>query len=690
MRQNIVPMKSIKKSAIAALLAISFVGSAARGSGPGSGPAFKDGNLERVRRFLTEASTPGNRLDDYYFVLIGDIQNSVRDLGHPVFNAIAKDVRSAVDEKTGERLYDKIRFVILLGDLVYEGPAARQWEALERMFAGRGPDGTAYPYIELLARDKPIFPALGNHEILSFRPRPENSYRDLFDSPLGVARFKAFFDWDRWIAEPHIFYPVPSDLGAGAFQELASKLPDPGDRQILASSYAAREDGRYHLKFYENPPLREAEFREGRDRLASTLAALFRKAGYGTLPVLNSDNMICYAFEAGNVVYLFLDSMARGWHYPVFSRLKQTLHPDKEDQHRLNLFSLSPYNGQADFFRTVAAYARENGKTLVPIMHHSIFNEARHVYGRGVEYNSWLALGLPQTPEEKGDPSLMDDIIFSDAPVTFSACVHRLETFSLIAKTPGRPDHTLRWYVSGGGGAPFRVADLPSTIEVRQGLFNEKLRSETGPDAGRSVEVKDPEAVFGYHYLLVHVKNGEVMDVSPRFIDPAEISRPLFRPQVALASTYYSGPGSAGASLEFSPGFWGLERINHYLEFVNWRPSLTLGFVNYNVREKSPDVQVNAASLELSPLVLECHLPRANIVTLRLLGFEWWSGRRDLRRGFLTTGLEMPLFYNLFGSFERLNLGIKLYFPLGPGPSVDPSFGKKVRVAFAVGYRFRL
>ena len=305
MRRNLNPIRSLRRFISAGLLTLLVLGLAAYGSEPeagpaaakSDGPAFKDGNLERVRRFLAETSTPGNRLDDYYFVLIGDIQNGVRDLSHPVFNIIAKDIQGAVDEKTGERLYDKIRFVILLGDLVYEGPAARQWDSLERMFAGRGPDRTTYPYIELLARDKPIFPALGNHELLRFRPYPQNRYKDLFDSPLGVDRFKAFFDWDRWIADPHILYPVPSDLATGLFRELSAKLPDPGDRQLLADSYAPGEDGRYHLKFYENPPLREAEFREGRDRLASALSVLFRKAGYGTLPVLNSDNMICYAFE---------------------------------------------------------------------------------------------------------------------------------------------------------------------------------------------------------------------------------------------------------------------------------------------------------------------------------------------------------------------------------------------------------
>jgi hypothetical protein len=136
-------LKPVIRSAAAGLaifLAAALTASAATaGSDPARavnrGPGFRDKNLERLRHFLAETSSPGNRLDDYYFVLIGDIQNSVRDLGHPVFNVIAKDIQGAVDEKTGERLYDKIRFVILLGDLVYEGPSAREWESLEQAFA---------------------------------------------------------------------------------------------------------------------------------------------------------------------------------------------------------------------------------------------------------------------------------------------------------------------------------------------------------------------------------------------------------------------------------------------------------------------------------------------------------------------------------------------------------------------------
>ncbi len=693
---------AIKAGLISLLVALSAalapapaVGAAAPAVAPQEAAAaeasrFREGNLARVRGLLDEGSRRGAP-DDYYFVLIGDIQNSVRSLNHDVFEAIAKDLRGAVDAKTGERLYDRVRFVILLGDLVYEGPAARQWEALARAFSGRDPDGRPYPNIAALVGDKPVIPALGNHELLSFRPHPQGRYKDLFDSPQGVANFKKFFGWDEWIADPRILTPVPADLAEPAFRRILATLGDAADRGALTENYVLKEDGRYHLKFYEHASLNGEEFEAGRVRLAAALAPVFRKAGYGTLPVLNSDNMICYAFEIDGAVYLVLDSMSRGWHYPGFAKLKQDLYPEKKDQHRLNLYSLSPYNGQAAFAEAVIAYARERGKTLIPMMHHSFFNTARNPYSVGIEYNSWLGLGLPQAPQEKGDPTLMDEILFSDAPIFFSACVHRYEGFTITTKEPGRPDHTLRWYVSGGGGGPFKAGPITSTtIRMRESLYNAKLAGLAGPGSGRSVEVSEPDARFGHHYLLVHVRGGRVEDAAPHFIGAKELPRRPWKPQLALTTSFATSPGSAGAAVEFSPGAWGAEKFNRFLAFVNWRPSVSLGVVGSNLSGRAAEPRAAAATLEVSPLTLECHIPRGNIVTLRLLSFEYWAGRTDLRRAFLTTGFEMPLVYNLTGWLEKLNFGLKVLFPLRAVAAADPSFASRTRLAFALSYRIRL
>ncbi len=401
--------------------------------------------------------------------------------------------------------------------------------------------------------------------------------------------------------------------------------------------------------------------------------------------------MICYAFETGGVVYLVLDSMSRGWHYPVFAGLKQAIYPAKKDQHRLNLYSLSPYNGQEAFAEAVMAYARERGETLVPMMHHSFFNTARNPYSLGIEYNSWLGLGLPQAPQEKGDPTLMDEILFSDAPVFFSACVHRYENFTIVARAPGQPDHSLRWTISGGGGGPFKAGPITyKTIKLRESLYNEKLKNETGPAAGRSIEVRDATARFGHHYLLVHVRGGRVEDVTPRFIDPKDMPGKKWEPQLALTASYGGAPGTGGAALEFSPGAWSAQKFNRFLDFVNWRPSVSLGVVRTNLSANATEARTAAATVEVSPLTLECHLPRANIVTLRLIGFEYWAGRTDLRRAFLTTGLEMPLVYNLTGWLEKLDFGLKVLFPLRAGAASDPDFGARMKVAFVLSYRVKL
>jgi hypothetical protein len=651
---------------------------------------FQAHNIDLVREFLAAASKPGPAFDDYYFVLIGDIQNSPKDLGHPVFNAIAKEMRKAEDPKTGQRIYGRIRFIILNGDLVHEGSSPRQWDALGKAFEGEGPDGASYPYLRALIREKPIIPVTGNHELLRFRPQIPNHYTDLMDSTKGPVSLKAFFDWDRWIRSPDILYPVPADLPADDFREILANLGDTGEARYLADQYALKKDGRFYLKFNENPPLDEAEYRAGKERLAPRLAAIFRKAGYGTLPVLNSDNMFCYAFEAGNVVYLVLDSMARGWHYPNFARLKRTLYPEKDEQHLLNLFSASPFNGQSDFYYAVAAYAREHGRTLVVSMHSPIFNSSRAVTNPGVGYNTWLDLGLPQPGSEKGAPSIFDDALFRDVSDVFSSCVHAYEHFTLIARAPGAADHIVQCTISGGGGGPLRANIHAGKTQPWVDAYNKKLEDLGGPLTGRSVEIENDVVGEGHHYLLVHVVDGRVVDAAPRFTDPEDFRKPAFNPHLALAASYLSAPGSVATSLEFSPGDWGMNRLNGYLTFLNWRPSVSLGIVSYDASNTGPGVRASAAVIGVSPLTIDFHLPGSNLISFPLLGFEAWLGGGNLRRYFLTNGVEAPLVYDLFGVVRDLEIAIKVYSPLNLGGNSNAEFGRRTKIGFSAGYRFRL
>ena len=659
---------------------------------PDAAPAreVRSRNLELIRRFLAETTSPTSPLGDYYFALIGDVQNSVRSLDHDVFEAIAADMLEAKDGGSGAPLFDRIRFVILLGDMVHEGPSAIQWDALGKALAGKTPEGTPYPHLEKLAREKPIFPVLGNHELLSFRPRLQTRYMDLFDSAKGARSFKEFFGWDRLIADPHILYPVPADLPEDLFRRLIEGIPDAADRRSLGARYVQKKDSRYHLRFFENPPLDEASFKDAKDSLAAELAPIFRKAGYGTLPVLNSDNMIDYAFEAGGVVFVFLDSMARGWQYPNFRRLKERLHPSAGDVHRLNLFSLSPFNGQADFFHAVARTAREHGQALIPMMHQSPFNSSRNIYSTGLEYNVWLALGLPQAAQDAGDPTLLDDVIFSDVPYAFSACVHAYESLSLASRSPGRAEHALRWFVTGGGGGPLRGDFSFERNALVATLYNRKLAREAGPDPARSVEIRDDVPRIGHHYLIVHVKDGSLVDVSPRFVDPGERVASRIPPTLTVRSSFLTSPASTGASVEFSPWERQVRRLHGYLAFMSWTPSVSLGMVSYNTWKNGLEPRTYAAVLEVTPLAYKCYLPGTRTLTFRLPGLEAWLGGSRRYRLFMTMGVELPLVYDIFGKLRDLTVGITARVPFHHGTDDNLDFGGRTSLALSAGYRFRL
>jgi hypothetical protein len=657
---------------------------AAAAAVPQTEPRFGRSNVGKVHAYLAEAShEPDPR--DYFFALIGDIQNGVRNFRRHIFESIAADMLRATDEKSGLPLYDRIKFVILLGDLVYEGPSPKQWDSLERAFAGRDPDGAGYPNIKRLAEDKPIFPALGNHELFRFTLRRQTRFKDYCSSESGVWNFKRFFQWDRFIADPHILYPVPADLGREEFRDALARLPAAEDRELLIRSYKARPDGRLALGFLAQPPLEPAEFERRAASLAPALSAVFRRAGYGTLPVISTDNMIHYAFEAGGVLYVMLDSMARGWHYANFSRLKETLYPAIDDRHRLNLFTKSPFNGQAAFYQAAAAYAHERGLTLVPMMHHSAFNNSKPPTAPGTPFNMWLALGLPLGPDEPGVETIFDDILFSDAGHTFSACVHGYETFEVVTRKPGAAEHTLRWTISGGGGGPMRVRYYDSRLENLVELYNRRLEGLADGAGRRSLEIRDHTTLVGHEYLIVHVRDGRIVEIRPRFIGPAETIKPPQRPTWTLNAGLSTGPASAGLNLDFNPGVWGMDKTFDGLTFVNWKPSASAGAVAYDLAGSGRSV----FAFSLAPLKLEFHIPGSNIVTLEPAGLEVWAGSGGRRRAFIRTGFEIPLVYNISGKLERLNFGFKFYFPFGTGGD-DPDFGRRTRFAFSLGYSFRL
>ncbi len=649
---------------------------------PRTEPVFGRANLARVHALLSSFRA-GGETDDYYFALIGDIQNGVRSFRRHVFESIAADMQRLTDEETGAPLYDRIKFVILLGDLVYEGPSPKQWDYLERAMAGQDPDGHGYPNIKKLAEDKPIFPVLGNHDIFDFSFARQTRFRDYCDSEEGVRNFKRFFHWDDLIHSPDILYPVPADLSNADFGAILGKLTSAVDRDRLAHSYSPAPNGRVKLNIFDGPPFDPAAFKDRADQLAVGLSAIFRKAGYGTLPAISSDNMVLYAFEAGGVLYVMLDSMARGWHYPVFSGLKEALYPRREDRHRLNLFTKSPFNGQAAFYEAAAAYARDRGLSVVPMMHHSAFNNSRPPTSPGTAYNTWLALGLPIVAGDPGTNTIFDDIIFSDITHTFSACVHGYESFEIMTRDPGRPERSLSWTVSGGGGGPMRVKYYEYRLKLLEDAYNAKLgRAASGP-TGRSIEIRDDTTGIGHEYLIVHVKGGRIVEVRPRFLHGKDLLKPRAKPSLTVSAAATPGPVGGMAALEFTPGVWGLEGMFGFLAFANWKPTAGVGVLASDPGGDGP----MALSLSLSPIKIEAHIPGSSILTIEPAALEIWLADGGARRGFIRTGIEMPLFFNISGRLDRIEFGLKLLFPFGIG-GTDPDFARKTAVRLSVGYRF--
>lgn len=656
-----------------------MIGAAAK---PLTEPVFGKANLARVHDLLSTFHN-GGRTDDYYFALIGDIQNGVRSFRRHVLESISADMQRQTDEATGAPLYDRIKFVILLGDLVYEGPSPKQWDYLERAMAGQGPDGRGYPNLKKLVEDKPIFPVLGNHDIFDFSFTRQTRFRDYCDSEEGVRNFKRFFHWDDLIHSPDILYPVPADLSAADFKAMLEKLSSVEDRNLLVHSYSPAQDGRVRLMIFDDRPLDPVAFKDKADKLAAGLSMVFRKAGYGTLPAISSDNMVLYAFEAGGVLYVMLDSMARGWHYPVFSGLKEAIYPRGEDRHRLNLFTKSPFNGQASFYEAAVAYARERGLSVVPMMHHSAFNNSRPPTSPGTAYNTWLALGLPVAPGDLGTNTIFDDIIFSDITHTFSACVHGYESFEIAARDPGRPEHALLWTVSGGGGGPLRRKYYEYRLKLLEDAYNTKLGRNAYRPTGRSIVVRNDTTYVGHEYLIVHVRNGRIVEVKPHFLYGQYLLKPRSKPSLTVSAAATPGPVGGMAALEFTPGVWGLEGMFGFMTFANWKPTAGVGVVACDPGGNGR----TALSLALSPIKIEAHIPGSNILTIEPAALEIWLADGGARRGFIRTGIELPLFFNLSGRMDKIEFGFKLLFPFGIG-GTDPDFARKTAVRLSVGYRF--
>lgn len=687
---------------------------------------FENSNLYNIDKMFEKVQSPAGGVPDYYFVIIGDTRNMARSYDLDGFNYMAKQIFYSRNESDSAYIYDKIAFVLWNGDMVYDGSRKEQWDNLKKAMSEKDYPEKNYPYIKILAKTKPFFPVLGNHELFHFRLKMESTYRDMGSSPVGLERFREFINWDGFAASPHILAPVPAEIGAPTFDKLAARLGSSADGDYLRGHYTLQTDGIYRITIFQealaairqgSPPGSESSLMErlGKNRTAAELSRIFNTLGYSTVPVLSSDNMICYAFEIGDIVYLVLDSMSRGWHYRTFAEIKRALYPDKKDQHRLNLFSRSDLNGQYGFFQAVSAYVKSQGKKLVPIMHHSALNSSDNIDGGGLPYNLKLMLGVEHRQKDGEvvfDPQIaggtfFDDLMFFNGGRTgedaylqqmFTSCVHYYQKFAVEPLSEGSPVGGFTWYISGGGGGELSKSydHVTSYWDDRrlfysENLYNLKLRQIDGaPGTGdaaapRAIEIKDSQVISQYNFLIVHVKGNTVVSVYPHMAakDQVHVRKSPFltNPRIQLVG---SGDPASGASLiGLDILDLGLEGLGNMFSWLSWNPSFSLGYLNYDTAGDMKSIGIAS----LHPVEFTLFFPRAQY-RLTLLGFRSIFENKHSGRAFMTFGVEAPLLWNFFGLTRKVTLQLHYLVPFRKRAGTDPGFGGDMRWSFGLGYVF--
>jgi hypothetical protein len=662
--------------------------------------AVAGSNLSHIGGLAGAGGQGTARGGDYYFALIADTQNLVRADDFDRFNLMSRQIMLAEDD--GRSVYGQIRFIVLNGDLVYNGADEEQWASLRRAFSAKDYREHNAPYIKMLARDKPILPVLGNHDLMKLRLKPETEYRDLAGSEKGLENFKDFFNWEQFMASGRVLTAIPGEISAPMFAGLLSRLGG-GDRERLRSLYAM-EGGRYSLRIFQELIARAAadpapdigeygrRFAAAREDVVSVAVPLFAALGYRVLPAVSSDAMICYALEQEGALFLFLDSMARGWHYRNFSRLKKALFKDKKDQHRLNLFTPSPLNGQYEFFRALKEYACRQGLPIALFMHHSPMNSVNNIHGPGIEFNLRLILGLDAGAN---GPTFWDDLLFSrlggagSPPLlshVFTSCIHYHQRLRIRRRDAGGEMDDLHWHISGGGGGALELTFDDRRLAESQRLYQDALKKR---DPGRRFEIVENEVDPGFNFLLVRVKDGRIARIRAVMVPGEKIelrSPSLLQVRASWQAAFFSRPTSMGQLFRLNLLSLGMEWIDQFLQFITLDPAVGIGFLYYNSGGSPAFSEEYAGIFEVSPLDFRLRFPGGKDVTLHLPGLLFVNGEGTHASSYLTVGLDLPLLQHLFERFRRLRLGVKYLFPVRMSRDHDPDFGKRLRFCFYFNY----
>ncbi|MCK4823788.1 hypothetical protein KA005_48995, partial [bacterium] len=275
-----------------------------------------------------------------------------------------------------------------------------------------------------------------------------------------------------------------------------------------------------------------------------------------------------------------------------------------------------------------------------------------------------------------GQPPFISNIITS--------CIHYYEKFVLESWIDDQVYNRLNWYISGGGGGELTRTVKPEKLTYVERLYNERQKSTGGE--GKTIKILNGEVKTEFHFLVVHVKNGRIVDIHPHLIDSKEIEihRSTFLKTIKLSQISFADPPSVGLMMCADVFSLGLDKIHKYLAFLTWDPIFGLGYLHYDTIQE--DGWNSTGIFFIDPIRLTLNFPRSRY-TLST-GFTAIFENKTMFKDYISIGIEAPLLNNFFGVAKRWRFQYKYYYPQKMKDKYDPDFGKDIRHSFGISYTF--
>jgi hypothetical protein len=287
--------------------------------------------------------------------------------------------------------------------------------------------------------------------------------------------------------------------------------------------------------------------------------------------------------------------------------------------------------------------------------------------------------------EKSGQSSHIDNI--------FTSCVHYYENFTLVPKEGDREYNKINWYITGGGGGELARSFDSNRLNYSKNLYNKRLSNENknienSGSQTRSIEITGNKVQIDYHFLIVHVKGGEVVEVYPQFVEKKKvhIRRSTVFTNVKYTTTTFASPIAFGNMMSFDFFQMGFEKVVPGLYFLTWEPGTGFGSLLMN-----PLGDMTSATISTFEwLKFGLHFPRS-LYTISLLGGMTIHNKKNVSRNFVSYGIEAPILYNFFGIGgvgKKLSLRIYFYNPTDVREGFDPHFGNNIKSSVSFVYTF--